>query len=170
MADISLKAGMVFATANPMLLGKAINGIQWLWSSDNESRYSHAGIIIDSNGTTFEALWTVKSQNIFEAYKGKKVIIAQPHATESKIRIELTKLISAHKGDWYPFWRLGLHIIPPLAKIGLLDKLVCSELTAKYLYMIGVRHSKYKGTNPDTLVDEWRNWKAYDIVFEGGLE
>ena len=72
-----LSPGDEFATKNPMALGCAINVLQAAWSTDNESAYTHAGIIMDPQGTTLESLWTVKSQNIWEAYRGEKVLIVR---------------------------------------------------------------------------------------------
>ena len=60
-----------------MWLGKAINGVQRFWSADNASKYSHAGIIISKRGKTLESLWTVSSQDIYEAYKDNEVLIAR---------------------------------------------------------------------------------------------
>ena len=74
----TLRAGDIFLTRNPMLLGRAINLIQKFTSKDNKSRYSHAGVLLTSNGTTFEALWTNKKQNLFEAYFDKEILIAIP--------------------------------------------------------------------------------------------
>lgn len=168
--DIQLKPGDVVGTENPMWLGKAINAIQWLWSGDGESKYSHSLIIKDDENNTFEALWTVRSQNFFKAYKGKRVIIARPKVGSAIIDEQLWVIIKKHKGQFYPAWRIIMHIIPPLAKIAIFDRLVCSELVAKFLCLIGARHEQYKGTNPDRLADEWRRWKTFDIIFEGVLE
>ena len=171
--NIQVKRGDVFGTKNPMWLGKAINGLQWFWSKDGESKYSHSGIIIDDQGTTFEALWTVSSKNLFDEHKGDNLIIARPNSPINgrpfDIEKALKRVIKEHNGQWYPGWRLLLHTIPPLAKIALFDRLVCSELVAQYLYLAGTREGQYKGTNPDTLADEWRRWKNFDIVFEGKL-
>lgn len=152
-----------------MWLGKAINAIQWLWSRDSASCYSHTGLFIDDCGTTLESLSTVKSQNFFDSYKGDKVIIAKPLCPELKIDLAIVEILK-HKGQFYPYWRLLFHTIPPLAKIGVLDRLVCSELVAKYEWFLGLRHKQYKGSNPDTLVDEWIQWRSFEVLFEGVLE
>jgi len=168
MNTLTIPKGCVFGSANPMWIGRAINVIQWVWSRDSDACYSHAGLFIDDRGTTLECLMTVKSQNFFEAYKGEKVIIAQPKASVNAINLAVES-IRIHEGQFYPFWRLLFHMIPPLAKIGVLERLVCSELVAKYEWLLGLRHRQYKGTNPDTLVDEWIRWKAFDVIFEGVL-
>lgn len=167
---MKLEKGMVFGTANPMALGRGINVIQNFWSRDGESTYSHSGIIKNDQGDTFEALWTVKSVNLLKVYAGKNVIIAKPLVPPTIINAGLERIIKEHEGQFYPFWRLGMHIIPPLAKIALFDRLVCSEIVAQYEYYIGARHEQYKGTSPDTLADEWVNWKNFEIVFQGILK
>lgn len=165
-----LQAGDVFGTRNPMALGRAINVIQRLWSHDNEAKYSHSGIILNSKGDTFESLWTIKKQNIWNEYVGKEIIIARPLGVDPRVIDKVLKgLIAKHEGQWYPVWRLPLHILPPLAKIMWLNRPVCSELTAKYEWGIGIRHGQWAGTNPDTLADEWRRWKNIKIVWEGEL-
>ena len=173
--DIQLKPGDFFTTRNPMALGVAINGFQKVWSRDNKSEYSHAGIITNATGDTFEALYTIKSQNLFSAYAGAQVLIARytafPRTLDFKITVALYKIRKRHAGQVYPYWRLPFQIIPPLAKyLSWGGKfVVCSELVAEYLHMIGARHGQYTGTNPDTLADEWHHWKNYEIVFEGTL-
>ena len=156
-----------------MALGKVINAAQWLWSKDGESTYSHAGIIIDPEGITFEALWTICKGHL-DAYLGDRVIIARCEAVSGPKKEGVLKaLIVKHQGQWYPFWRLPMHLIPFLAKISVTKRPVCSELVAKYLYKLGVRHPQWAGTNPDTLADEWRRWRDFNIIYEGiwnGLE
>jgi hypothetical protein len=153
-----------------MALGVAINAIQRLWASDCESQYSHSGIILDPQGTTFEALWTCKSVNLFEQYSGEQVIIAR-YTGDLAIPVDeaLEQILAKHQGDVYPFWRLLLHLIPPLAKINMSQRPVCSELVAKYSWLIGGRHSHWAGANPDMLADEWRRWDNWEVVFEGTL-
>jgi hypothetical protein len=166
---VIVKAGDVFAGRNPMALGRAINAIQWFWSSDGESKYSHAGIIIDDFGTTLEALWTVKSRNIFEAYKNEQVIIARPLCDNFLKEKAIERIKYEHFGQWYPFWRLPMHMFPPIAKIEAFGKLVCSELTAKYLWYTTCWGKQYKGVNPDTLADRWRDGDNFEVIFEGIL-
>jgi len=74
---ISLQPGDVFCTRNPMALGRVICFVQKIHASDNQAEYSHSGVILDKGGTTFEALWTNKRQNLFRAYQGKKVLIGR---------------------------------------------------------------------------------------------
>jgi len=165
-----IKVGDVFATKNPMVLGRVINFIQAIWAKDSKSTYSHAGIITDQNGGTFESLWTIKRSNL-AGYRGEKVIIARWGNGKFQDKVaKLQKLMWEYGGQWYPMWRLPMHLIPPLAKISIIKRPVCSELVAKYLYLLGARHGQWAGTNPDTLVDEWRKWRDFEIIFEGVLE
>lgn len=172
-----LQPGDVFGTRNPMALGRMINFIQKLWSKDSASKYSHSGIIIDEDGATFESLWTLNTGNLFKAYTGKEIIVARPISKYDKAKLltrkekytAVKKIIVEHKGQWYPYWRLTLQLIPPLAKIVWFNRPVCSELVAKYLWYIKARHHQWAGTNPDTLADEWRIWKNFEVIFEGKL-
>lgn len=168
---IDLRHGDVFATQNPWIFGRAINLAQRIWSHDGESKYSHAGIITDQDGSTIESLWTVTRQNIFKDYAGKAVIIARPAVTDADKRAAILRIRREHMGDKYPIWRLLFHLFPPVAKYFSAGGryLVCSELVAKYLFLCGARHGQVTGTNPDTLADEWIHWKNFDVVFEGVL-
>lgn len=169
MNPIEVKAGDVFGTSNPNSnVGWGIEKIQKWNSRDNESIYTHSGVIINSEGDTIESLWTVCTQNIFEDYSTNKIIIARWDKLTDLAWENSYQMLMGHYGDKYPFWRLPLHIIPPLAKyLSFTGMPVCSELVAKHLYYIGARHRWWTGTCPDTLADEWRRWKGYTIVFEG---
>ena len=168
MKPTDIKRGDVCGTRNPMALGRGINAVQWLWSRDNESKYSHSLMFLDSE-RTFEALWTNKSQDFLQTYRGKRVIIARPLVSDKAKDRALKQLTKRHSGQRYPFWRIPMHIFPPLAKICAFERLVCSELTAKYLWLAGARHEQYAGTNCDTLADEWRCWGNFEIIYEGML-
>ena len=164
---MKLMPGDVFAVNSDSLLAKSINAVQWIHSRDGEAKYNHAGIILDETGQTLEALWTIRKGHM-DAYRGKQVIIARINAVSiQKREAVLKQLIVEHMGQWYPFWRIPLHIVPPLAKISISKRLVCSEFDAKYEARLGVRHGQWAGTNPDTLADEWRKWRGFDILFEG---
>ena len=171
--DITLEPGMVFASSNPQGIGIPIRWMEKWWSKDRDAEYGHTGIIQDVSGKTLEALWSITEGNLFEEYAGSKVIIAKPLCVNDAglINSRLAELKQSHLGQWYPAWRLPLFMIPPLARrISYKGKwVVCSELTAKYLYAVGARHKAFSGTNPDELVDEWRHWKNFEIVFEGVL-
>ena len=164
-----LMPGDIFCSRNPMWLGRAINGIQRFWDVDNRSKYGHAGIIIDPHGKTFEALWTVKCQNVWQAYnvpeKSGLLIGRSADMTLSLFRAGWAS-VKKHEGNWYPFHRLLLHMLPPLSKYVSTGRyLVCSELTAKFL--VGAKHLDfYKGVNPDYLAGIIRRWENWDIVYE----
>jgi len=175
---IEIKRGDVFCSSNPSVgVGLLINAVQWLWSRDGSSTYSHSGVIISDDGQTLEALpKKVESQDFLKAYSGDMVLVARPIARKaSNVPTIDTDIdnglrdVLKQKGNIYPWWRIPMHIIPPLAKIMIFKRMVCSELVAYYLYKAGSRHDGYKGTNPDTLADEWRNWNNFDIIFEGKL-
>jgi hypothetical protein len=95
--------------------------------------------------------------------RGNPITVAQK-------TLALHSLLHQHLGQIYPAWRIPLHIIPPLAKYLASERwLVCSELVAKYLFILDARHAQYMGTNPDTLADEWRHWRNFKIIYEGVL-
>jgi len=166
---IELAKGDIFCTRNPMMLGRIINWNQKFWSSDNESTYSHAGIILDPDGTTFESLWTIKKSHL-SRYKGKKILIGR-HIKMDEWRFSIGWLnVKRHQGQLYPFHRLFLMIIPPVAKYISTGRFpVCSELTAKFLCETHLLDF-WKGKNPDDIADMIHKWREYEIVFEGKWE
>ena len=168
---VKLQPGDVFGTRNPMALGRAINGIQYIWSSDGNSIYSHSGIIESKVGETYEALWSIKEGHL-NKYCDKRVIIARyTDLKQRAFKRAMTRLKRRHDDQWYPWWRIPLHIVPPLAKfISYKGKrVVCSELVAELEFLLGLRHAQFVGTNPDKLADEWKRWKGWEIVGEGIL-
>lgn len=163
----TLRPGDIFCTRNPMMLGRAINAAQTFISVDNKSRYSHSGLIFDSHGQTFEALWTNKKQNLFRAYAGKQILIGRHSQMSADKFTRGWKNIAHHEGKLYAGHRLLFFLIcPPLAKYLSLGLGVCSELTAKHWYHAGLL-SHWKGVYPDYLADIIHNWRHIDVVFEG---
>jgi len=161
-----IKQGDVFAVCSRSPFAKIINAVSGWNSPDGESEYNHAGIITADNGQTFEALKTLDYYHL-DQYRGRKILIARPRA--SSPMPALLKVILDHKGQTYPFWRLALFGWNPLARV-ISHKgqfTVCSELVAKYLFHLGVRHGQFTGTTPDRLADEWVKWRDFDIIFEG---
>ena len=163
-----LKPGDIFLSRNPMALGRAINAVQLFWSADNKSKYSHAGIILNSAGRTLEALWTVKEQDFYKAYAGQEVLVGRWHFMDWERFDAGMKFIDGRIGKPYPFHRLLFFMLPPLAKYLSVGPLVCSELTAKFL--VGADALEYyKGRNPDDLADIVVHRKRWTTVFEGTL-
>jgi len=161
--------GDIFVSRNPMFLGRAINTVQKFHSKDKESTYSHSGIIIDERGTTFEALWTNRKQNLFEAYKGKRVLIGRHKDMCPAIAAVGWACVKKYEGKAYAGWRLPLFFIPFAAKFVNTGNGVCSELTMKYLKHCRLAPA-YQGWNPDDIADMIRRWKEYEIIYEGILE
>lgn len=171
-----LQIGDIFCSENPMTFGKAINFVQSMYSSDRNAKLSHSGIIynidMDNQPISLEADWRLTTFSFAKRYAGKKVLIAR-HNKMNNIKL-CSGLNSIRKniGQWYPIHRLFLHMIN-LAHIIHWNKLVCSELTAKFLYKAELRHSHYYGTTPDHLADEIRNkinsnrnGPMYEIIFD----
>lgn len=163
-----LQPGDIFCTRNPMWLGRAINAAQTVWASDNKSEFSHAGIITDPAGTTFEALWTVRSRNIFTDCAVERILIGRHDDMTKTLFTSAFGGVETYRGRWYPFHRLIFHMVPPLAKYISADNryLVCSELTAKFLHGAGLVDF-FLGKNPDHIADMIRRWKDWRIVYDG---
>lgn len=165
--------GDEFATRNPTILGGAIRFCQKVKAADNEAEYNHTGIITDPYGATLEALWTIKAQNIWKDYAGEKVLIVRNVNMTLPVYVAGFNKIRKHIGQWYPVPRLLLHLIGA-AKWIHWDRVVCSELTAKFetgcaeslKREAGFMRNHY-GVNPDDLVDRWKISRYYQTVFEG---
>jgi len=163
-----LRTGDIFCTRNPMALGRAINQIQKFWSSDNESEYSHSGIICNPKGITFESLWTIRYSKL-DAYAGKQVIIGRHFGMNQEAFDEGIRGIAKHEKQIYPFHRLLFHLFPPAAKyISSGGFPVCSELVCKFLCKAGLMPT-WKGKNPDHVADMIHKWRTWEVVFEGAL-
>ena len=172
-----LQPGDVACTRGTMpVVSAGIRLMEQIWAEDNEATYGHSFIVADDNGAILDTLWRVQWRMI-DRYHGEQIIIARPSYTVRGWEISavskaigLEAVAAESIGRVYPIHRLALHMLPPLAKyfsVGTL--LVCSERTAKYLTIIGARGDVYSGINPDTLADEWRRWKNFDVIFEGVL-
>lgn len=182
--ELDLKPGDVFCTRNPMWLGRVICWFEKAKSKDNHAEYSHAGIILDEKGTTFEAVWTNRKQNLFEAYKGQKVLIGRHDLMNTDAFIRGWNGVKKYEGNMYAGWRLLLHAIPFASKFGTGGFAVCSELAMKFVSksMVMLDHSDkaavanairtgesmyWKGWNPDDVADMIKNYDRWEPVFEG---
>jgi len=169
---MKLNRGDIFCSRNPMMLGRAINFVQKIHAKDNQSEYSHSGIIVKGGPlkqtVSFEALWTNKQQDFYKSYKGKKVLIGRHKDMNLKLFNRGWNGIRHHEGKWYAGYRLPLFFIPFLAKYLSLGLGVCSELTIKFLFKAGLA-ANWKGWNPDDVADMIHNYRDYEIIYEGVL-
>ncbi len=171
--------GDVFCVASNSWISKSIMWAENLQSKDGRVDYSHAGIITHSDGTTFEAGWHVGYGHL-DCYINKKVLIARPLSSlftnkpigEKLKKEKIDSIVRKHLNNSYPWWRIPLHFFPLLKRAGNKNHVVCSELVAEYLFLIGARYTRYLGVNPDTLADEWKVWANFTVLFEEiwGLE
>lgn len=168
---MELRKGDIFCSRNPMMLGRTINGVQKFWAKDNKSQYSHSGFLIQggSNAVSFEALWTNKTQNFYKAYSGTQVLIGRHKDMDYKTFAKGWNGVNHHLGKVYAGHRLLFFLIPPLAKYLNFGLAVCSEMTMKFLFKAGLT-AVWKGWNPDDVADMIRNYKDWEIVYEGVLK
>jgi hypothetical protein len=166
---IQLKPGDIFLGESPWALGRIINSVQAFWSKDGSAKYAHAGLIISHDGATLEALWKVRSRNVFDAYSGRKILIGRNKTLDLADHWRGLGNIHDKKGDLYPLHRLLFFLFPPLAReMNLFGWTVCSELVGQYLYYAG-KLDYWSGLNPDDLEEVIRNWKNWQVIFEGEL-
>jgi len=169
--ELQLKPGDVFCTRNNMLFGRCINSIQRFFSYDDNSTYSHSGIILNKEGDTFESKWFVGEYNLFEQYIGREVLIARcSRLSKKKFENSIEIIKEKYNKQFYPVWRLIFFLIPPTAKYINFGKVICSELVAHYLHLIGFRYPQYYGTDVDKLSDEFNHWRTYKVIHKGILE
>lgn len=174
MSRLDLEIGDYFFVRGQGALAAMIRGVEWIHSRDNEATYGHAGIITSPAGATLEALWTVQ-RSMLACYQGQQILIARPVATltgelisPATKKAAIEALIKQHLGQPYPALRLPLFLFPTLAKfVATGHHVVCSELAAKYLYLIGARPYPYMGVNPDTGADEAQLWRNIAVTCKG---
>lgn len=168
---IELQPGDNFLSYNPKAWHcNAINSFQRFWALDNRSFYTHAGLIIDSDGTTYEAvgrpLWKITSRNFDEVYSGLNVLIARHERMNIDVFKTAFPAVEKYNGDVYPLHRLLMHTIPPLAKALCVGPGVCSEILALFNYTADL-FPYWRGINPDWLEEIYRQWKGWNIIYEG---
>jgi len=150
MMSVAVNPGDVVLTNLPGILGSAINKAQSFWSPLTvDASTSHAAYVIDSDGSTLEALWTVKRRNVYALSQQMPLIIARHDCMNPATFEKSWASIKDYEGTRYPFYRLVYHLLPPVSKLA--DKwLVCSELVARALYEVELC-PVYNGMNPHEL-------------------
>lgn len=171
-SNLNLCRGDIVCTHNDNVFGQAIRFMDGLWSKDDISEYNHCLVITGKDGGTFEALETIKRQNIFKAYAGVPVVIFRYDYMTGMMFDKGFSAIKDLEGKWYPAWRLALAVIPFLSKkIGTGKNLVCSEIAAQFLVGCGLRNFyPAMGKTPNDITDMCRNYKYFSVVAEGIIE
>lgn len=170
MNGIRISKGDIFCTSDTgSVLASAINKIQKFWDVDDQSVYSHAGILTDPRGGTLEALWRIERKNLWDKYgciRSCHILIGRHKLMNAERAMTGFEAVKEYEGRFYPIHRLPLHIIPPLAKFVSSGRfLVCSELTGKFLVGAGLL-GYYKGLTPNYLADMITRWDDWEIVYE----
>jgi hypothetical protein len=162
---MKLKAGDVFVVRGDTSISYLIRMFGKFWSSDGECSYNHAGIILDSDGTTFESLNKIASYHISQ-YIGKQILIVRHKKMTKAKYCQGWNAVSHLAGTIYPWWRLFLHAIHLARYLKRSGIPVCSELVGMFENGAGLREV-YWGLTPDNLADEWRISKHHSVIFEG---
>lgn len=165
-----IQPGDGFLTRYPGPLKYAINLIQYLRSRDGKASYTHAGMVISENGTTYEARIKTKEYKL-DHYIGTKVLIYRHVCMNNNTFYKFYKQLKKESyNKIYPFYRMIFHLSPGLSKWAPFGRGVCSERNAKHHYLCEFM-SYWKGVTPDDLhdmvCDPWAD--QWEIIFEGVL-
>lgn len=173
MNRLNLEPGDYFCTHTDSWIATGINIFQKLYSPDEAAKYNHAGIITSPGGDTFEAKKTINNYHLDEYIGTEIVIFRLDDAGPALVKNIIHQLRLDHEGVIYPAWRIVFHVLGPWVarKIGFGKRwLVCSELVAKFLFLMGFRHESFRGTTPDRISDEGHRWKGVTAIGEGVLD
>jgi len=166
--NLTLKAGDYFCVRNDSFLSKLIILQEWIKSLDHEATYSHAGVIVDSNGTTMESLRKVAHYDL-QTHKGCKIIIARhKEMTPENFQKGYNEILK-YNGKVYPIFRLVFHLLGIAKFLHTSGVPVCSELVVEHCYHAGLCDHDGYGWTPDNLADKMRNYNCYDVLYEGIL-
>jgi len=162
---LEYQPGDVFLVKSDNVFSMMVNSIQKWWSYDDKSIYTHAGIVLDKEGNTFEALFWGTAKYHISRHIGKPCMYVRHEFMNPMTFEKAFERIKYHDGLMYPVHRLFLHLLPPLAKSIGGKMAVCSELVGQFLYNAELLHY-WKGINPDHLEEIFRYWKYYNIIYE----
>jgi len=163
-----IQPGDIFLTRGESLLGRAIRTAEALWAPDGRAEYNHAGFFFCTcPGESIEALPNgITGRRWPEEFRGEKILIAR-HREMDPVRFwQGLGRIEMELGEPYPYHRLLLHLIKPLAEINLLDTYVCSEIVQTFLFFAGLTRDR-RGWNPDDLEEIIWQGDPWRIVWGG---
>jgi len=177
---IKLQAGDIFCVAPPVgkefFVARSIAAISARHELDGACQASHAGIITNADGDTFEALSRcyMRQYNVLQTYAGCRLLIAR-HIDMTPAAFEKGFSAVSHlEGRAYPFWRLALFARSPLlAKWIHFKKGVCSENTFQVLSACNLRRflsggliNYWWGVAPAHVEDAARGWDVFDVIHD----
>ena len=164
---MNLLPGDIFLTNQGGFMSKAIVKVNQFWSLDGEAKYSHSGIIIGYGGETFESRWKIGRYNMSD-FDGIPTLVARNRLMTADRFERGAEQVMCYEGGTYPWWRIPLHLIPPIARHNSTGRyLVCSEIVSKFLFYADLLGGdQYKGWTPDNLNDMVVHWKAWEIISE----
>lgn len=153
MNKLKLRKGMDFFTYPDSAIGELIR----LGECNIEhavAQFCHAGIIVDQNGATFEALpkGIIKS-NIWK-YTDQPILIVDPLCPQYALDCAVDLTMDKWDGVDYPWWRPAAMFVKYLRDRNLIGIPVCSEVVAYKNQKAMVRPQRWQGAMPDTLAKE----------------
>ena len=179
---IELKSGDIFVSrSHSRLLDFFITRAQKAIAFDSLSFFTHAGIIVNKEGKTFESGIKIEGlsgfrigyQNLYENYEGVSVrVLRHREMTPDRFQYAFAPLSRTYNRKPYPIWRLPFFLVPSVArKLKLTSLGVCSEIAAKLLYNLNLI-PQWRSVFPDMLSD-WGHsvWgkKGFTIIWEGTI-
>jgi hypothetical protein len=173
-SNVRVQPGDIFLTHDNSEVGDTIRYFERLRSLEGVADYNHAGVLTSCQGGTLEALWRVTQGNLRTEYAGEKVLIGR-HAQMDWERFSLGwEAVGKRVGEMYPVGRLVLHALG-LGKLIHWHSVVCSELVVEFLdiSLRGLGFNQFRdpyGWEPSDLELVIREWRMFEIVFEGVIE
>ncbi|MBV6342819.1 hypothetical protein [Candidatus Magnetobacterium casense] len=159
-------------TRSETLLGASIRALEAYWAPDGYAEYNHAGFFFctchdGAVACSIEAL----PEGIFgrrwpDEFMGEQILIARHEAMDEFRFWQGFGRVEMEIGEKYPFHRLLLHALGPLAEINIMDMNVCSEIVQMFCFFSGLTRDR-RGWNPDSCHEWLKQNRRIDYVFEG---
>jgi hypothetical protein len=167
--EMNCKPGDVFVVKSPDWISRAICAVERR-DPLGDSTYSHAGVIVDSDGKTIESLWTVRYGNIND-YAGCPLLIGRyKKMDEERFKTGLSQILP-HLGEYYPAYRIPL-ILFGLGRFVHWYKLVCSELAVSFLDGACFHDGDFSefedpfGWTPADVASVFERWTGFEVVYK----
>lgn len=163
-----IQRGDIFLTRSESILGASIRAVEGFWSKDGNARYNHAGFFFEScPPESIEALPDgVTGRRWPEEFQGERILIARHDAMDDFRFWQGYERVERELGKRYPYHRLFLHILKPLAEINVTGMNVCSEIVQMFCFFAGLTSDRF-GWNPDDFEELVWEGKPWRVVWGG---